>query len=108
MKKLVKNYEKNIKSIQNEFDNREDLILREIIVDEHKFAIFYLLGLSDTENIGLQVIDPIISYKNYKKSKIIETLTKSVLFFSEMQTESDYDNIILELLSGKAIIICDN
>jgi len=108
MKNLYKNYNKNIKLIQDYFNNRDDLILRELEVDNHKFAIFYILGLSDGENLSKLVIAPILKYNQYPKKDIINTLQKHILYFSEISQEKEIDNIISELLKGKAIIIADN
>ncbi len=109
MEKLFRSYKKNVNLIKEELNNREDLILRELEVGKHKFAIFYILGLSDAENIGKLVIAPILNYTGYdSKTKVIDTLQKNILYFSEMSTEEDLREITSELLKGKAIILIDN
>jgi len=108
MKCLLGKYESNINLIKEHFDKREDLIIREIKSGNYNFAIVYLIGLTDTENIGRLVISPILQYKDFTSNKILKTLKESVLAFSEIDEESDFDNICKEILSGKAIVIAHN
>ena len=107
MKNLFKSYKKNINLITNAFNNRDDLILREIKVGNHKFAIFYILGLSDAENISKLVIAPIINHGKYGDN-ILQTLQDKVLYFSEIETETQLDNIIVAILKGESVIIAND
>ncbi len=108
MKNLTKNYKRNVNLIKKELRERDDVILREVCVGEHKFAVFYMLGLSDAENISKLVIAPIISYSEYPENNILQTLQDNVLFFSEIETEKSVDNIVLSILKGEAVVIADD
>ena len=108
MEKLYSNYTKNIELIKSELNEREDLILREIKVGNTHFGIFYILGLSDDENLSKLVIKPIIDKKNYPTKNILNTLQKEVLYFGELSQSNTLSDIIDELLQGKAVLIVNN
>jgi len=108
MRKLYKNYNKNLNIIKKIFLDREDLITREINVGKHKFTIFYLEGLSDAENISKLIIAPIVNYADYNTSDTLSTLQDQVLFYSEIEREKDINNIMDSILAGEAIIVVDN
>ncbi len=108
MEKLYNNYKKNVEFIKSYMNNRDDLVVREIKNGKHSFAIFYILGLSDAENISKLVIAPIINYKTFGNRNVINILQQQVLTFSEINTETNFDKIISEILKGKAVIVVDN
>ncbi len=107
MGKVYKNYNKNYNNIKNIFLDREDLITREIMVDNHKFAIVYLEGLGDSENISKLIITPIMQYTDYS-TNLIDTLEKRVLYFAELERSSEWAVVISSILSGETVIIADN
>ena len=108
MKTLTSKYKDNLNLIKKEFGNREDLIVREIKSGKVKFAIIYLLGLTDTENLGKLVIAPILQYQKFTAQNVLQTLQDSVLSFSEIQVEEDLEMMCEEILKGKALILAHN
>ena len=108
MEKLFDNYNKNINSIKEAFQDREDLILREIKVGKTSFGLFYLLGLSDAENLSKLVVAPIINHKKYTNHNLIDTLEKRVLYFSEISKKTTLEDAKSEILKGKAVLIVNN
>ena len=106
MKKLYEIYDKNVNLIQSNLLNREDLICRELEIGKHHFAVMYILGLCDSENISKLIISPIT--KSNIDGDVIEELTTKILLYSELNQESDCDKIVSEVLKGKAVLICDD
>ncbi len=108
MRKLSKKYIDNVNIITSEFNNREDLVKREISVGKLHFCVFYIIGLCDAENVSKLVINPILKQTKLPKNNLLNTLQKEILVFSEISTSEDIDQLIGEILAGKAVLICDN
>lgn len=106
MKKLYEIYDKNVNLIKSSLLNREDLICRELEIGKHHFAVMYILGLCDSENISKLIISPIT--KSNIGGDVIEELTTKILLYSDLNKESDCDKIVSEILKGKAVLICDD
>ena len=93
----------NIEYIKNEFGNSNELLCKELSAPKFNGAVFYFLGLTDTEQLNRFVLEPILKSQEKLSPKTIP----SHIPLSETQEESDDKKIFSELLKGKAILIID-
>lgn len=100
MKKTLKD---NISKIQEEFGNSNELIIKEISNGDSKYAVAFLLGISDTTTLSKFVIDPLIS----SQTPITINNATTLLPISEVELESDEEKIIMALLKGKGVLLFD-
>ena len=102
---MQKNIIQNISSIKKKLGNSDELICKEIKTKENKFAILYLLGLTDTTALSKFVITPLLSLK--EKTTSLDKLITNTITLGESTIENDDKNIIYNLLKGKGILLVD-
>lgn len=112
--KVSKNLKDNIKVIKETLDS-EDIILREIIIDETfpklKAFLLYIDGLADKNLIQEHIIKPlnlfyrenVINTSTLKK-RFIET---SVLTVGDLKSETDIGKVFEYVLSGETALFFD-
>lgn len=98
------NLQDNISNLKQEFGNSNELIVKEIANGENKYAVLFLLGISDTTALSKFVIDPLLS----SKEPLTLDSSPTQLPISEIEIESKKENIIMALLKGKGILLFDN
>ena len=95
----------NIEKIKKEFDNAEDIIIKQIKSDKTKCAVVYTLGLCDTIALSKLVIFPLL--KNKEEIQNLDVLNEHILPVSEVMKENQDKEIFSNILNGKAILIVD-
>lgn len=102
---MKKNLQENLEYIKSRLGNTEELITREIDMNGIKCAVVYLLGLSDTVALSKFIVSPLS--ENKEKVKKIDDLMQKILHLSEIKKEDKNEEIVLNILKGKAILIVD-
>lgn len=102
---MLKELDKNIESIKTKLGNSDELVCKEITCGKTRCAIFYMLGLSDTQSLSYFVISPLMDYS--KNIQDLKTLEREVLTLSETTEEFDEQNIISNILKGKGVLFVD-
>lgn len=94
---------KNIKHIQSELGNSNELIVKQISTQNINCAVLFFLGLTDTEQLNRFVLEPLLSLpQNTTPQTAMNTLP-----LGEMESETDELKILDALLKGKALLIFD-
>lgn len=94
----------NIKIIQKDFGNSNELIVKELECQGFSCAVIYLIGLTDTISLSKFIIEPILK----STTKLTPNNAPKLLPLCETNEESDKEKIISALLKGKGILLFDN
>lgn len=102
---MEKNLEKNITSIQEYFENSEQLIVKKIKSGNVMCAVLYIVGLNDSELLSKFVITPLI--ENTEKISSIQYVCENILTLSETVSGQGLKEFSEKLLKGKALLLVD-
>lgn len=102
---MEKNLDKNIALIKGKFNESEQLIVKKLKSGNTKCAVFYIVGLNDTELLSKFVITPLI--ENAEKISDLNTLSENVLTLGECVESKTLDEMSEKLLKGKALLMVD-
>ena len=117
-KNISKDIQENLNYVLDLLKDCDDLIIRELEIGEVlrvKMAIVYIDGLINKEFISEYAIGSLIKEEELKsftlqgyKTTILEVIKEEVLATSEIEEESQWDNIIKLILSGDTLLLIDN
>jgi spore germination protein len=117
-KNISKDIQENLNYILDLLKDCDDLIIRELEIGEVlrvKMAIVYIDGLINKEFISEYAIGSLIKEEELKsftlqgyRTTILEVIKEEVLATSEIEEESQWDNIIKLILSGDTLLLIDN
>lgn len=115
---LLKDLEKNLDIIKQEFIDAYDFVYREIEVGEVyrvKMAILFIDGLVNKANISEYAIGSLFGEEELKSfslkgfnSSLIDVISKEALYVPEIREEFHMEEIINALLSGDTVLLIDN
>ncbi|GFR34716.1 spore germination protein [Thermobrachium celere] len=111
MEPLSKNIYQNINKIISHLPNSATLIKREILINKKtKCFIIYVSNLCNRKSIEMHIIHPLL-YKINEDIENIENaaeyIAQNYISISEAQIIKSFDNITVELLRGKCLILID-
>ncbi|MBE5735990.1 MAG: spore germination protein [Clostridiales bacterium] len=101
---MQKRLNDNIKAIQEQFGNSNELVVKNIDTPHNKCAVIYFMGLTDTIALSDYVVSPLIQ----ANITLTPQTAPSKLPLCETTTEDNLNNICNELLKGKGVLIFDN
>lgn len=109
MNSVNKQLKINLDYIKQEFgDKNKDIVVKNLFVFGKKAFIVYLLGMVDVEYLTNFVIVPCMTYNKAVKGKVIDCLKQEVLFYPEIEDESDLNKIVNHIVHGKAIMFVED
>lgn len=102
----------NLDRIKNDYSNSADLTIREFYLQSEpktKAAIITLEGMSEKEELAIQVMNPIIAnvYGNLSGKKLFDYIYTTVITVSEMKTCDTFEKSEEALMAGFAILFID-
>ena len=106
----------NKESITDKLGNSTDIIIREFKIDSHpktSAAIFYTDGLTDTVSVQKLIMESLLFKFDHvnnaqdKKESLLDQLKDSVLTVGDIDEISDYETLLVSLLSGNTILLLD-
>lgn len=114
---LSKALEQNILTITEKLGNSKDIIIREFEIETNpktSVAVFYTDGLTDTIAVQKLIMESLLfKFKNAKQNNrdsqgmLLEQLKNVILTVGEIKEVSDYDTLLVSLLSGNVILLVD-
>ncbi|GLC89037.1 spore germination protein [Lysinibacillus piscis] len=105
---LHRSLAKNIKIIKQTLGNSDDIIIRQLVIDEaqnQSIAILYIDGLSDKTAISDAIIDKLLLNTN---DFTIEHIKASCLTIGDVKDITQFMTLYQTLLNGDAVILIDN
>ena len=108
--KLSASLEENVKIIQKMTENSSDIIIKTATVCQNKIAVLTCEGMTDTDTLAQLIYPKLNSLANREKLSpevFINSLFEIYLTAAEQLEILDFDDLILKLQSGFAIIIAN-
>lgn len=108
--KLSASLEENVKIIQKMTENSSDIIIKNATVCQNKIAVLTCEGMTDTDTLAQLIYPKLNSLANREKLSpevFINSLFEIYLTAAEQLEILDFDDLILKLQSGFAIIIAN-
>jgi len=93
--------------IKNKLSKNEDIVYKEILIDNKKSVCVYQKGIVDLNHIGQFILKPLVNEKNLPSENIVDYIDKNVLSFPDSETETDTNKMVEEVLKGKAILLIE-
>ena len=109
-KRLSVSLEENLKQILKITGNSSDVIVKKATVCGNKIAVLTCEGMADTDTLALLIYPKLNALANREKippEALISSLFEVYLTAAEQLEILDYDDLILKLQSGFAIIIAN-
>lgn len=108
MKKLGTNIDKSLLIIKKKLGNSPDFIIKKRSFNNYKIAILFNESLISSKDINDFILEPLTENNSSKKiTNISEYLMTNIPATKTVEIDN-YDNLILNLLSGFTVILIDN
>ena len=109
---MYNSLKENLSSFKSAFANSADFTVRDMILNSNKktaAAVITIEGMCSKEVIALSIINPIFDFdfKNADGTQILDEIRLSVLSASEIVEFESFDEAIMFLTSGFAVIAVD-
>lgn len=97
---------KIVNSLKQKLNDNTDVITRNIFLANKKSCLIFIDGLSDIEQINLNIIDPLKNIKvfNFKYIQQIAERNANLANFEVLQSEQD---VLQNILKGYAVLVVD-
>ncbi|WP_251859440.1 spore germination protein [Clostridium sp. Marseille-Q2269] len=109
--KSLNSLQEKINSIKNLVGNKNDLVIKDIIINEPsniEASLLYINGLVNNETISRDILKPLmLNIKEDLKTmnNLEETLCKKYIYLSNTLIEEDVVNAVFHLKRGKSILV---
>lgn len=106
---LLKDLNENVSKIKKELGEASDLIVRFIKQKEinNTFAIMYIDGISNTQDINEHIIEPLLEYKSDLTTKSLQDELEQIISISNIKLKTTFHDILSDIVSGNTIILID-
>ena len=109
---MYNSLKENLSSLKSAFANSADFTVRDMILNSDNkttSAVITIEGMCSKEVIALSIINPIFDFdfKNADGTQILDEIRLSVLSASEIVEFESFDEAIMFLTSGFAVIAVD-
>ncbi|RPJ94685.1 spore germination protein [Rummeliibacillus sp. TYF005] len=107
---LEKSLEDNIQTIKKILGSPADLIIRKssIGIIEHKFAMIYMKGLVNEEQVNNNILRILELNKKDIQGNLFDTVYEEMIALTEIKKSQKLDQVIKTLLSGDTVVLLDN
>lgn len=107
---LGKNLETNVKIIKKILGDPGDLILREssIGIIENKFAMIYLKGLVNEDQVNDNILRMLELNKKEIKTNLLDTVYEEMIALTEIKKSKEVNQIIKTILDGDTVVLLDD
>lgn len=107
---LEKSLEDNIQTIKKILGSPADLIIRKssIGIIEHKFAMIYMKGLVNEEQVNNSILRILELNKKDIQGNLFDTVYEEMIALTEIKKSQKLDQVIKTLLSGDTVVLLDN
>ncbi|WP_299512424.1 spore germination protein [uncultured Rummeliibacillus sp.] len=107
---LEKSLEDNIQTIKKILGSPADLIIRKssIGIIEHKFAMIYMKGLVNEEQVNNNILRILELNKKDIQGNLFNTVYEEMIALTEIKKSQKLDQVIKTLLSGDTVVLLDN
>ncbi|MER2108468.1 MAG: spore germination protein [Solibacillus sp.] len=111
-RRLEKKLEMNVAIIKKVLGNSADLIVRESSIGsiENKFAMIYLKGLVNEEQVNNNILRILELNKKEIKTNLFNTVYEEMIALTEIEKSQKLDELILAVLNGDTVFLlseCD-
>ncbi|WP_332632621.1 spore germination protein [Halalkalibacter flavus] len=118
LQKISEHLDENVKNIKESLGNSSDLEIREFKTGKpslHKVAIVYINGLADKNIISNFIIERLLGNVHDDKnvnpqspSELFTYIKENILAVGTVEDITKWDKLLLNLLSGKTILLIDD
>ena len=107
---LEKSLEDNIQTIKKILGSPADLIIRKssIGIIEHKFAMIYMKGLVNEEQVNNNILRILELNKKDIQGNLFDTVYEEMIALTEIKKSQKLEQVIKTLLSGDTVVLLDN
>ena len=106
-KKLNPDFNKNVETIRQVFENSSDVVFRSFLLFGKKNAlVIYVEGLSNVEAIEKFVLAPLMP-ENSEDEQPLQTLLETKLPIAHVQHMVGLDDCVDSILTGNPILLCE-
>jgi spore germination protein KA len=102
---ISKHITSNINRIRNEFDSCEDLVISYYELEHLKCAFLYFKCMTDKSSINTFSLELKHQSARFNKFKNIEELVASLSGIRPFNKDSDFENLLYELMTGNTVIL---
>jgi len=99
--------DKNIEFLKSILSKSEDIVYRQIETNENRYALVYISGLVDRNLIENQILKPLMDLRLQSLLTDLSDLMDNLITVSDISKESNFFNLINNLLSGETLLFCD-
>ncbi|WP_082235384.1 spore germination protein [Halobacillus massiliensis] len=111
-KPLFKDLEENLTFLEETLGKSSDLVIRRFTLDKSKrCGVLYIDGMVDKDTVQHYVMDALLleaPKTGLSFRHVYDTLKDSALPIGELTETSQFDDLLLKLLSGETIVLIDH